>query len=245
VTSGRFLGGSGPMWFAVALFIFSAVYALVRAGKMRKTHDETALFTSWHVLGFALLVGTCSFLVRTIQPIGTNILNMQLCFFSQYVLLFLAGLRAYRQDWLRRIPYQFGMRWFALAVGAGSFLWAALLFGLLQTHTEDKLTGGLTWQSAAYSFWEAFFCVGVCLGLIVLFRDNFNAQGKFARWLSDNCFAVYVFHPPVLIAITLALRGWDAPKLVKFSAATILGVAVTYLVSSLLLRRIPVLKRIL
>jgi peptidoglycan/LPS O-acetylase OafA/YrhL len=87
--------------------------------------------------------------------------------------------------------------------------------------------------------------VGICLGLIVLFRDKFNRQGKIARWLSDNAFSVYVFHPPLLIAVTLALRSFDAPKLIKFFFATVLGVAVTYLASSLVLRRVPVLKRIL
>jgi surface polysaccharide O-acyltransferase-like enzyme len=79
----------------------------------------------------------------------------------------------------------------------------------------------------------------------VLFRDKFNRQGRLARWLSDNCFSVYVFHPPLLIAVTLAMRSFDAPKLVKFGCATALGAAVTYLASSLLLRRVPLLKRIL
>ena len=87
--------------------------------------------------------------------------------------------------------------------------------------------------------------MGICLGLIVVFRDKFNRQGKFARWLSDNAFAVYVFHPPLLIAVTLALRSFDAPKLIKFFCATVLGVSITYLVSSLVLRRVPGLKRIL
>ena len=63
--------------------------------------------------------------------------------------------------------------------------------------------------------------------------------------LAVNCFAVYVFHPPLLIAVTLSLRAFAAPKPVKFLCATILGVAVTYLASSLVFRRIPLLKRVL
>ncbi len=65
------------------------------------------------------------------------------------------------------------------------------------------------------------------------------------RWLSDNSFCVYVFHPPLLIAVTLALRGFEAPKLIKFLCATVLGVMVSHLASSLALRRTPVLKRVL
>jgi peptidoglycan/LPS O-acetylase OafA/YrhL len=245
--SGRFLGGSGPMWFAVALLGFSVVYALL--GKLVQrvplNNFEAPLPGNHDVLAVALVIGFCSFLVRLVQPMGTNILNMQLCFFSQYVLLFGIGICARRRNWLMRIPYSFGMRWLMLALSVGSVSWLTLLFALLKTQSVEKLGGGLTWQSAAFSFWEAFFCVGVCLGLIVLFREKLNHQGRLQRWLSDNSFAVYLFHPPLLIAVTLLLRGLDAPKLVKFICATSLGVVVTYLASSLVFRRVPFLRRVL
>jgi glucans biosynthesis protein C len=248
ITRGRFLSGSGPMWFAVALLLFSLIYAASgafnRAPLAKKEHSYW-IPNDRHILVAVFCIGTCSFLVRLVQPMGTNILNMQLCFFSQYVFLFIAGTVAWQNDWLMRIPYSFGLRWLRLALTLGSAGWLALLFALLSTHTEDRLSGGFTWQSAAFSFWEAFFCVGVCLGLIVLFREKMNHQGAFRRWLSDNCFAVYLFHTPLLIAVTLMLRDFHAPKLVKFPCATLLGLVVTYLASSLIFRRFPLLKRIL
>ena len=137
------------------------------------------------------------------------------------------------------------MRWFRQTLALGSLAWLGFVFAVLKTHTESKISGGFTWQSGVLSFWESFFCVGTCLGLLVLFREKGNRQGAFARWLSDNCFAVYLFHTPILIAITLALRGWEAARPVKFLAATVLGVTATYLASSLVFRRIPVLKRVL
>jgi fucose 4-O-acetylase-like acetyltransferase len=247
LTTGRFLRGSGPMWFALTLLLFSAVYALCRKlnPKPLASEREAALPTNTQAIGLALAIGLCTFLVRIWQPIGTNILNMQLCFFSQYILLFIAGIFAWRRDWLMRIPYRFGMRWLKAALAVGSLVWLGIILAALGTHTEPKLFGGWSWQSAAISFWESFFCVGVCLGLIVLFRDIFNRQGKLARWLSDNCFSVYVFHPPLLIAVTLAMRSLDAPKLAKFLLATVLGTVVTYVASSVVFRRIPLLKRFL
>lgn len=244
--SGRFLSGSGPMWFALALLLFSATYATswkLRPGVPK--HGPDGLPGDRQVIALALLMGLCTFVVRIFQPMGTNILNMQLCFFSQYVLLFWLGIQARRQDWLGRIPSSFGRRWLALALWAGGAGWAALVFGLLKTHSESQLGGGLTWQSAAFSFWESFFCVGVCLGLLVLFREKFNHQNGLTRWLSDNSFAVYLFHTPVLIAVTLAMHGWDAPKLLKFLCAWVLGVALSYAASSLFFRRLPLLKRVL
>jgi surface polysaccharide O-acyltransferase-like enzyme len=247
LTSGRFLGGSGPMWFAVALLLFTVTYVILRKlfnpGSFRQT--PAALPTHGQVIGLIIAMGLGSFLVRIVQPIGTNILNLQLCFFPQYIILFALGIYAWRRDWILRIPYQFGLRWFCVSAVLGSLTWVAFLVVLLKTHTEDKLSGGLTWQSAVYSFWEAFFCCGICLGLMVGFREKFQYRGRFARWLSANSFCVYMFHTPLLIAVTLALRGLEAPKLVKFACATILGVAVSFLASSLVLRRIPLLKRIL
>ena len=247
LVSARFLGGSGPMWFAVALLMFSLVYGVCRSfnRKAPQTCPEAALPTNAQVVGLALAIGFSTFLVRTVQPMGTNILNMQLCFFSQYILLFIVGICAWRRNWLLRIPYWFGVRWLTLVLTVGSLTWLGIIIAALSTHTEAKLSGGWNWQSAALCFWESFFCVGICLGLIVLFRDEFNRQGKIARWLSDNAFSVYVFHPPLLIPVTLALRSFDAPKLMKFVCATVLGVAVTYLASSLVLRRVSVLKRVL
>jgi acyltransferase-like protein len=247
LASGRFLSGSGPMWFAVALLVFSATYGVVRivTEKTLRDEPEASLPTHAHVIALALVMGLFTFLMRIVQPMGTNILNMQLCYFSQYILLFVVGICAWRRNWLLRIPYSFGLRWLALVLSAGILAWGALVLALLKTHSENKLSGGLTWQSAVFSFWESFFCVGVCLGLIVLFRKNFNHPGKFAKWLSDNCFSVYLFHPALLIGITLAMRGFEAPKLIKFLCATALGVAVTYCASSLVFRRVPLLKRIL
>ncbi len=248
LSSGRFFSGSGPMWFTVALLVFSLVYGLARVirGKVpAKAMPESALPVPKQILGLALVIALCTFLVRIVQPIGSSILNMQLCFFSQYVLLFAVGVQARRGDWLLRVPYAFGMRWFSRTLMVGCVVWVGFVLAIVSTHTESKLSGGFTWQSAILCFWESFFCIGTCLGLLVWFRKKFNQQGSLARWLSDNCFAVYLFHTPILIAVTLGLRGWEAPKPVKFLLATLLGGTATYLASSFVFRRIPLLKRVL
>ncbi|MHB8520085.1 MAG: acyltransferase family protein [Limisphaerales bacterium] len=247
LSSGRFLGGSGPMWFTLALLGFSLVYGLVRTASRKQpaNRPDGALPRPGQVVALVSVMGLCTFLVRIVQPVGTNVMNMQLCYFSQYILLFAVGIQAWRRNWLLRIPYGLGMRWFALALIGGGLAWFALLFAILRTHTESQVNGGLTWPSAALSFWESFVCVGFCLGLTVLFREKFNRRGRLTGWLSDNSFAVYFIHTPLLIAVTLALRGFAAPRPVKFLCATLLGATVSYLAAAYGLRRIPVLKRVL
>jgi surface polysaccharide O-acyltransferase-like enzyme len=170
---------------------------------------------------------------------------MQLCFFSQYVLLFIAGLEASRHGWLLRVPHRFGMRWLGLSLGGGAAVWFALLVIAVRMRWQTRsFDGGWHWQSAVLSTWESFFCVGVCLGLIVLFRERFNAQGRIARFLSDNAFAVYVLHPPVVIGASLALRGVQAPPVAKFAIVSAIATGVTF-VAAVPLRRVPLLKRVL
>jgi fucose 4-O-acetylase-like acetyltransferase len=242
----RFIGSSGPMWFTVALFLFCVGYVVLRAGTKPKASDPSApLPTHWQIVGLSLAMGLCTFLVRIVQPMGASILNMQLCFFSQYVLLFCVGVLARQRNWLLRIPYELGMRWLRMTLTIGSLVWFIALGCIVGMHTEQSLSGGFTWQSAVICFWESFFCVGICLGLLVWFRDRFNYQGAFAKWMTDNCFAVYLFHAPVLVALTLLMQGVVAPKPLKFVVATLLGTALTYTASHLVFRRIPVLQRVL
>jgi len=243
-----FLSGSGPMWFAFALLIFSAVYALARLFlySPEKAQQDESLPGHLAVIEFILLVSACAFTIRLIQPIGTSIMNMQLGYFSQYIILFVIGTVAYRKDWLVRIPYSFGMIWFKAALIGGSIFWIVIqIFGGGLQGNISKYAGGLYWQSATYALWESFFCIGTCLGLIVLFREHFNIQGRFTRFMSDNYFSVYVFHPPILILVTLALREYAWHPLIKFAIAITFSVPLCFLASHLVLKRIPLLKRIL
>ncbi len=240
-----FWGETGPMWFCVALLIFCVIYAGVRMIARRPAANDPWLPGNGAVVMMMLGIATATFLVRIVQPMGTAVWNMQLCFFSQYALLFLAGLHAYRHGWLERIPHRFGMRWLAISVVGGAAVWFAILAVAVRMQWQTKsFDGGLHWQSAVLSTWESFFCVGVCLGLIVVFRERCNTQGRFVRYLSDNAFAVYVFHPPVVIGTALALRAFSAPPVAKFVIVSAIATVVTFSAASVL-RQVPVLKRIL
>lgn len=269
ILSLNFLSGSGPMWFAFALLIFSAMYAAVRlflpaTSVPSASSDSPALPASpasyapeslqvdeklpghMAVGGLIILITICTFFVRIVQPIGTSIMNMQLCFFSQYVILFLVGIIAYRKNLFSRVPYSFGMIWFKTAIIGGSIFWLAIM--ILGGGISGDLSsywGGLLWQSAAFSFWESFFCVGIGLGLIVLFREYFNWQRDFERFMSMNYFSVYVFHAPILILVALALRDMHWHPLLKFVIASSIAVPLCFLLSHLVLRRIPLLKNVL
>ncbi len=246
IISFQFVGSSGPLWFAVALLIFSILYGLARAIIPKKEtlqRNETFLITHSQVIAVMLFISTGAFLVRWVQPIGTSFFSMQLCYFSAYVILFVVGIFAYRHNLFLNIPYRFGMTWFKIALWAGIPFWMILIVtgGAIKGMTQ--FNGGPYWQSFAYALWESFFCVGVCLGLLVLFRERYNHQGKIIKFLSSNGFGVYVFHAPILMGITLLARGIFLYPLFKMILMTIIIVPVCFGFSGLI-RKIPWIRKI-
>ena len=246
----HFFRETGPLWFALALLVFSLAYGLARraaeAVGVRRAGGQPAWRPVTHgtIAALIAVLAGASFLVRLAQPIGTNWYNMQLCFFPQYILLFLVGLWAARSGFLDSVPYRFGMRWFRLALAAGIPAWAVLLAtgGMLSGNLE-AFGGGLHWQAAAYALWEAFFCVGISLGLLVLYRERANIRTRFTGFLADNNFGVYVFHTPILVAVTLALRTQAAHPLAKALIASAIVLPACFLFAALV-RRVPVLRRL-
>jgi glucan biosynthesis protein C len=250
LSSGRVLSASGPMWFAVALLLFSFIYALFRIAAKNSAEqpvrEASQLPTHRQVIAFALCIAFATFVVRIVEPSGSSVLNMQLANFSQYVALFAVGIVAFRRDWLLRIPFAFGISYLRLTLTIGVLMWFAIVLGSgALKGNPTRMLGGLHWESALYCLWESFFCLGMCLGVLVVFRERFNRQGALSRFMSRNAFAAYLFHTPLLIAVTLALRPFSAPYLIKFAVAGILAVPITFLASEFVFRRIPALKQIL
>lgn len=247
IFSFRFIGSTGPLWFAFALLIFSLIYALARRVFAKNTtanpKEKPVSINHIQVIGVIFLIAVMAFLIRLVQPIGTSFFNMQLCYFAAYIVLFILGIIAYRYNLFLNIPYRFGITWFKIALWVGIPFWVVMIIGGGAKHGMSLYNGGLYWQTAAYAFWESFFCVGVCLGLLVLFREKHNTQGKVSKFLSENAFAVYVFHAPILIWITLMVREIAIYPLLKMILVSLIVLPVCFGVSALI-RKIPGVRKI-
>jgi len=244
----EFIGRTGPLWFAVALLIFSVIYALtrlatVRSGAKPAVDRQVSHAGVWRVI---LTITVTAFLIRLVQPVGTSVLNMQLCYFAQYVILFIVGIQAYRCGWFEKMSSAFGMKWFKAGLIGGALLWFVVMIGGGALNGDlEPFNGGLYWQSAAFALWESFTAVAISIGLLTLFREKYNAQNKLVKALSDNAFAVYVFHAPVLIAISLLMQPIALIPLAKFLILSVLAAAATFALAYYILRRLPVLKQVI
>lgn len=237
-----FPSGSGPMWFVIALLIFSLIYAA--AHRLGVAFDPPLPRNAMGLAGLGLLIAGLAYLIRMALPIGTSVVNMQICFFAQYVVLFWTGIAAARQGALARVPeWRPWMGW-ALVLGLPA-AWLALSAITGAGRGDWAYLGNGTWQSAVYAVWESLVCVFVCVALLALYRKHVNDTAPFSHFLSANAFGVYVFHTPILVALTVLMNGedWSAGTkfVITFVATTLLSFAFVRFVA----RRAPGLRRVM
>jgi len=242
----RFPGGTGPLWFCAALLLFCTVYAIRRKflGRNDGRLQGSYFLKNKIIVYFTVAVAVATFLIRIPWPKGTSVFNMQLCYFGQYSLFFMAGTYACRQNWLTEIPVKYGKHWGIAALVAGVLWFPLLIAGGALRGQQELFGGGLHWQSFGLSSWESLVGVSMSVSLIVLFRQQFNKQGAMAKFFAANAFAVYVFHPPILIMIARLMEKLQWNPLIKFPLLTILSIFASFMLSEFLFRRIPVLKNI-
>jgi glucans biosynthesis protein C len=238
------VGATGPLWFVEVLLLFSLAYAGWRALRPARTAPTDPPKTRTIVM-MILATGLAAFSIRLFQPIGTSIANLQFCYFASYLALFLLGLHAGERGWLEVFPERAGLRWFEVALAAGLPLWGVIMVAGRAVDGKLLIAGGANWQSLSYAIWESFIAIGFSLGIIAVFRKWINFENPGTRLLATNSFGIYMFHAPILIGISLLLKDWLAPPLLKHVAVAPLAFACTLAVSSLLLRRIPGLRAVL
>jgi glucans biosynthesis protein C len=238
----------GPVWFLEELLIFSLFYALWRLVTKRISHraqvDQRAEPNppgNWAIADFALGIGVATFVVRiwALSGVYFEPWHLELAHAPQYIALFVVGLVAYRGNWFERFSEAQVRLW----------RWVALLFvllmfplvvaaGALSGQLDPRGAGGLNWLSLAYSLWEGFMCVSMVIVVLAWFRRRFNHQDRLAKVMSDNCFAVYILHPLIIVWLALALRGIQLNLGVKFLLVAPLAVTMCYLIAYLI-RKIP------
>lgn len=242
VSHGDWMDGTGPMWFAAALLAFSWIYVLIRPILPRIT-PRTAPH-GFSVALIAIIIAMISFAVRLYWPNGTSWHNMQLCNFTQYVFYFAFGILARRGDWLNSFPRLRGYRLLFGAIIFTILVWPSLMILGDAAHNMAAFNGGMHWQAFAQDLWEQIFGLCFSVGLIVLFREKFNGRGPFATLCRKNAFAVYVWHMPVLVILSLLLAPVTLAPALKFVITALAGAMGTLVFTHLIIRRIPILNRI-
>jgi peptidoglycan/LPS O-acetylase OafA/YrhL len=245
---GRGVFENGPLWFAEALLIFSLAYLAWRAIAARlrsapRRAKARAFPSNGALAAAALATGAAAFALRLVWPVGTQVLGLQLGYFASYVVLFAAGCAAASFRGLNTATDQQRRLW-------GIVAWLALpvffIVVVLSRHVpglRGDPAGGWNIPAAVYAFWEPLVAWGVILALLHAFERRFASLGPVWSTLARRAYAIYIIHPPVLVAIALAWRDVSAPPLVKFAITGSATCLACYALAGLLLRA-PSIRRV-
>ena len=247
--------GPGLMWFVEALLIFSLGYLLWRLATSRRSPASSPPSGSRAERGapgngalalFALGVGLVTFVVRLVLPVGYWLepFHFQIAQFPQYITYFVVGLLAYRRGWFAGTRVSQARLW-AWVVAALIVVYPVIVVagGVLKSGDAPFL-GGLTWQSLLYSVWEQFLCLGIVVALGVWFRERFNRQGRLAANMGADSYAVYIFHPFVIVPLAFVLGGITMLGLLKWLWVAPLALALSFLLAHGV-RKLPVARDVL
>jgi glucans biosynthesis protein C len=230
----------GHLWFVEHLLIYSVLYFIFRTlcGNF-KIKENSKAPGSIVIFSMGALIAAASVIVRVWYPIDKWIMlggfiQMEVAHLPQYVVMFVTGIIASRKQWFATIDTKKGFVVLALGI---------LMAGI--TYVRPLPETYMVFIHHNRAIYESFMAVFISWGLIVFFREFLNNAGILMKWLSENAYAAYIFHYPVVLVIQYMLdMVVIGGALGKFITVSIISVVVTYLLSDII-RRLPYVKKVL
>jgi len=223
----------GHLWFLCHLLVYALAYVAYRrwAGPDRAVTAEP-LPPPGHkgIALYALALAVVGGIVRVGFPIDrwitVGFVPVEVAHWPQYVSLYLLGIVAWRNDWLRRLETRVGMIWLGVGVLAAA-------------------AGGWWPRGAAYgALWEALVCVGLCVGLLTLARERLDTRRGIWPFLAGGAYGVYLVHVAVVVACQLILELYPLRTITRLSITFGVGVVGSYAIAYVL-QDLPGLRRLL
>jgi glucan biosynthesis protein C len=234
------------LWFVAHLLVCAIGYTLWRLLTRRvnlAAVNQTPLPTHVTLLAYTLLLGLATAVVRIWYPIDRwatlLVVPAEIAHLPQDLSLFVLGILAYRNDWLRRLPTATGMTWLGVGLAAAVARYAYSL-GEWQWLSSDSAVTHLGWN-----LWEAVICVGLSVGLLVLFRERLNGgAGRLLPAVAGAAYAAYIVHLLVVVGLQFSLISVPLPPFSKFVLVSLVGAPLSFGIGHLL-RQLPGAKRVL
>ncbi len=248
--------GPGVAWFIATLLLFNLLYAAWRwlCKKLSHTGTRSAALPNYRtILGFVIALGLAIFVVRIWWPLHVDVrptwwfrlfnLPGGGAFLPQYISFFVLGCIASRHSWFVALTPKMGRDWSLIALVAIIGVSPFIILGIAAGAQPADYLGGFYWQALLEAEWEAFLDVGLCIGLLVLFRQCWNRQGRLTKALAANAYAVFLISSLVIVIVAQAFSTVALHPLLKFIIVMLLVLPLSFLVG-LILRKIPLVNRI-
>lgn len=245
---------SGPAWFLSMLLAFNVLAALVYfvAGPSNRT-VPAVLATRPVAFFFALIIVSGLGFMPLMAVYGPfawlkwgPIMIGQACRLLLYAVYFFAGVavgaRGVETTFLSQ-PGPLARRWWVWLI-ASTITGAALVVAL----GGFKIDPTMPWTRPA-GWWLPGFCVVIysasaSMAVLALFLRFVHVRHPWADSLSNNSYAIYLVHYPVVIWLQYALLGSSMPATTKALVVFGLSLGLSWGMS-VLLRRIPGVRAVL
>jgi len=239
--------GVSVMWFPPLLLIFSVVYAWSSMTGLAAATSGPRL-TNRVLLAFGAAVALVTMVVRVWSPLSSvriPFFHIEAASLPMYIAMFALGVSVGRFGAWPGFFADFGRRWLVVATGMILLLPVLMVTGGGATGGVKQFMGGLHWQSAVYVVWETTVAISLMVAIPYLFERHLDRMSRVTRLLRTHTFAFYVLHPMILLALGHAFSSVPVPVLAKAGLVILLGMPLTLALSHFVVRRLPLVDRVL
>lgn len=241
---------TGPLWFVAVLLIFSLAYA----GWVRLRRDRPATtrreVTAGGLAVIVAVVTAATFAIRLVYPFASESFgDLNLWQWPAAIALFGLGVAGSRWGWLSGVPDRLRRQCAAVTVAglvAGGALAASA--GPLGVRLSD-LAGGWGWPALAFAAIENTLAGYGAIWLLAVAQRRLGrplgARHGMGPVLARCAYGAFLVQGPVLIGLAVALRPVPVPGDVKALVVAAGGVAGSFALAWLLIRRLPGAARVL
>jgi hypothetical protein len=237
----------GVLWFVAALLLFTFIYVAIRPIIKYNPGKKQIVPRNGTILLFAVAIGILSYIVRIKFPVGWVLqpVGFQFAHFSQYISMFILGIVTSRKSWLTQFNVN-KAKPFRIIGLAMIFIVFPMMFVIKMVTgcSIDAFSGGGTYQSFVSAVWEQLTGFSIVVVLLGYGSKKWNSQSVLLGKMSRSAYAVYIFHPLVLVSLALIFAGTPIDPAFKLLIVAPLAVVLSFIAGGFLIK-IPGVRNII
>lgn len=235
-------------WFILVLIVFELLYVIYWR-YIKPNYSISKIFSNnvpTHTNIFFVTI-VCFFFtitLRQLYPLGKHFIGLEFANFAPYVFMYMLGILVYRKQWLNTLPEKIVKTWFLLSLISAIYFCIIIYAITNKPSLVEKYTMGLNWESASLSLTQTLICIGFSGLLLYSFKKFFDSTNYILSKMRENRYGVYIFHPAVVVGVTIALEFVSLNIYFKFFIACVLSIILSYIFVGLT-RSIPFIKKVI
>ncbi|OBQ56876.1 acyltransferase family protein [Halodesulfovibrio spirochaetisodalis] len=230
-------------WFLAVLFwmfvALSLIWQFVPA--LQRLVKTPAIAPLWFFPAFVGVSAACFYGAQQFFPLDYWFMSYLLAFqperIFQHVLYFSLGIWAWKYGWFTAGGYCPRKRTWLPVLALTMAVYVVVKAGFASSPAP-------LWQKQfilSCSF--ATYCIASLMGWCAVFSTWVQGNGRFWRSAADNSYGIYYLHAPIVYLLVYALIPVPYSIYVKAAVAFVLAMACSWVLTSCVLRKAPLLRR--